>query len=93
MDALREMLDQTPEMIYPEGRLVILTYHSLEDRDVKNFIKAGNYSGKTESDVFGRVIGLPFKAVNKKVIVPNENEITNNSRARSAKLRIAERNE
>jgi 16S rRNA (cytosine1402-N4)-methyltransferase len=93
MDALREMLDQTPEMIYPKGRLVILTYHSLEDRDVKNFIRAGNYSGKIESDVFGQVTGLPFKAVNKKVIVPNENEINNNSRARSAKLRIAERNE
>jgi len=93
MEALHEMLDQTPEMIYPEGRLVVLTYHSLEDRDVKNFIKAGNYSGKTESDVFGQISGLPFKAVNKKVIVPSDNEINNNSRARSAKLRIAERNE
>lgn len=93
MDALREMLNQTAEMIYPNGRFVVLTYHSLEDRDVKSFFKAGNYTGKIESDLFGQITRLPFKVINKKVIVPKENEINNNSRARSAKLRIAERNE
>ena len=93
MDALREMLEQTPEMINPGGRLVILTYHSLEDRDVKNFMRAGNFTGKTESDVYGKVSGIPFSPINKKVIIPDENEINNNTRARSAKLRMAERNE
>jgi 16S rRNA (cytosine1402-N4)-methyltransferase len=93
MEALREMLNQTEEMIMPGGRLVILTYHSLEDRDLKNFIKTGNFSGVAEKDVFGRVPKVPFRAINRKVIIPDENEIANNSRARSAKLRIAERND
>ena len=93
MEALREMLEQTPEMIIPGGRLAILTYHSLEDRLVKNFMRSGNFEGKTESDVFGNVIGLPFKTVNNKVIIPNEEEINKNSRARSAKLRIAIKND
>lgn len=92
MDALKEMLEQTAEIILPEGRLVILTYHSLEDRFVKNFIRAGNFTGEVTKDVFGRAINVPFSAVNKKVIIPDDNEININSRARSAKLRIAERN-
>jgi len=93
IEALKEMLTLTPEMILPGGRLVIITYHSLEDRLVKNFMRSGNFEGKVESDVFGNIHGVPFKVVNNKVIVPNENEINNNSRARSAKLRIAERND
>jgi 16S rRNA (cytosine1402-N4)-methyltransferase len=92
IQALREMLSQSPEILHPKGRMVILTYHSLEDRDVKNFFRSGNFEGKIESDVYGRISGLPFKLINKKVVVPDENEIINNSRARSAKLRIAERN-
>lgn len=93
MEALREMLEQTPEMIISGGRLVILTYHSLEDRLVKNFMRSGNFEGKTESDVFGNINGLPFKVFNNKVIIPNETEINQNSRARSAKLRIAIKND
>ncbi len=93
MEALREMLEQTTEMIVPGGRLVILTYHSLEDRDVKNFIRTGKFSGEVEKDVYGRLPKVPFRAVNKKVIIPGETEINKNSRARSAKLRIAERND
>ena len=92
MEALKEMLEQTVEVLIPEGRLVILTYHSLEDRFVKNFIRAGNFSGEVNKDVFGKAINVPLSAVNKKVIIPNDNEININSRARSAKLRIAERN-
>ena len=93
MEALTEMLEQTSEMIKPGGRLVILTYHSLEDRFVKNFIRSGNFKGELEKDVFGRVVNVPFTAINKKVIIPDDNEININSRSRSAKLRIAERNE
>ena len=93
MEALKEMLEQTAEMILPEGRLVILTYHSLEDRFVKNYIRAGNFSGEVNKDVFGRAINVPFSAVNKKVIIPDISEININSRARSAKLRIAEKND
>ena len=93
MDVLKEMLEQTSEMILPGGRLVILTYHSLEDRFVKNFIRSGNFKGEVKKNVFGQAVNLPFSAVNKRIIVPDEYEINNNSRARSAKLRIAERND
>jgi len=70
--------------------LVVITYHSLEDRIVKNFTKTGNFEGKVEKDFFGNAIS-PFKPLSNKVIIPTEKEINNNSRARSAKLRIAER--
>ena len=93
MEALKEMLEKTPEVILPGGRLVILSYHSLEDRFVKNFIRAGKFSGEVEKDVYGKVIGVPFTAINKKIITPDIIEINMNPRARSAKLRIAERNE
>ena len=90
MESLRRLLEQSVELLPPGGRLVILTYHSLEDRMVKNFIRTGNVEGRAEQDFFGR-IEAPFRAVNHKVIVPDEAEIERNPRSRSAKLRIAER--
>lgn len=92
MGALREFLEQTPEVIRPGGRLVVMSYHSLEDRPVKNFINSGNLKGKVEQDFYGNVI-RPFDPVTRKPIVPGEDEIEQNKRARSAKLRIAVRNE
>lgn len=90
MDSLRAMLRQAVELLKPGGRLVVITYHSLEDRIVKNFIKTGNVEGTVEKDFFGRV-QTPLRAVNNKVIVPTEEEVERNPRARSAKLRIAEK--
>ena len=90
MDALREMLQQTIRILKPGGRLVVITYHSLEDRMVKNFIKTGNVEGKEEKDVYGRT-STPLEAVNRKPILPQESEIAQNTRARSAKLRVAEK--
>lgn len=89
MRALKDMLEQTLRVLKPGGRLVVITYHSLEDRLVKNFLKSGNFEGKVEQDFFGNVKS-PFRLVNNKVIVPSEEEIMLNPRARSAKLRIAE---
>ena len=91
MDVLHEFLEQSIQLLKPGGRLVVITYHSLEDRMVKNFIKSGDFSGKQENDFFGNVES-PLVAINRKVIVPNEEEIERNPRARSAKLRIAEKN-
>ena len=90
MDSLRSMLQQASDMLNPGGRLVVITYHSLEDRIVKNFIKTGNVEGVVEKDFFGRV-NAPLRAVNNKVIVPTDEEVERNPRARSAKLRIAEK--
>ena len=90
MDALKEMLRSATELLKPGGRLSVITYHSLEDRIVKNMMKAGNAEGKIEQDVFGR-IETPFKLVNNKVIVPDADEQERNPRSRSAKLRIAEK--
>jgi 16S rRNA (cytosine1402-N4)-methyltransferase len=90
MDALHDFLEQSIELLKPGGRLVVITYHSLEDRMVKNFIRSGDFSGKQEQDFFGNVT-TPLEAVNRKVIVPSEEEIGQNPRARSAKLRIAEK--
>lgn len=90
MDSLRKMLSQTTELLKPGGRIAILTYHSLEDRLVKNFFKTGNFEGKAEKDFFGK-INTPFKLINNKVIAPSDAEIERNPRSRSAKLRIAEK--
>ncbi len=91
MDALKEMLKSATEMLKPGGRLVIITYHSLEDRIVKNVMKTGNAEGKTEQDFFGRT-NSPFTLVNNKVIVPSEDEQQRNPRSRSAKLRVIIKN-
>ena len=90
MDALRDMLKATSELLAPGGRLSVITYHSLEDRIVKNVMKTGNAEGKVAQDFFGR-IESPFMLVNNKVITPQQDEIENNPRSRSAKLRIAEK--
>ena len=90
MDALREMLAAATELLRPGGRLVVLSYHSLEDRMVKNLIKTGNVEGKREADFYGNV-DCPLRTVNNKVIVPGEEEQSENPRSRSAKLRIAEK--
>lgn len=89
MDALHEMLEAALKVLRPGGRLVVLTYHSLEDRMVKNFVRSGRMDGKVEQDFFGRKL-TPWRAVNNKVIVPDEEEQRTNPRSRSAKLRIAE---
>lgn len=90
MRALREMLSQTLDVLSPGGRLVVITYHSLEDRLVKNFLKTGNFEGKIQQDFFGNVQS-PFRLVNNKVIAPSVEEVERNPRSRSAKLRIAEK--
>lgn len=87
---LKALLNQSLKVLKPGGRLVIITYHSLEDRLVKNFMRSGNVEGKVEKDFFGRA-ETPFKLVNSKVIVPSQEEIDRNPRSRSAKLRIATR--
>ena len=90
MDALKEMLLSATELLNEGGRLSVITYHSLEDRIVKNIMKTGNAEGKMKQDFFGR-IETPFKLVNNKVIIPDEEELQKNPRSRSAKLRIAEK--
>ena len=90
MEALKEMLYAAAEALKPGGRLVVITYHSLEDRMVKNIMKTGNIEGKAEQDFFGNV-QTPFRVVNNKVIVASNEEVERNPRSRSAKLRIAEK--
>ena len=90
MDALKELLTQATEVLKPGGRLVVISYHSLEDRMVKNVMKTGNADGQLNKDFFGKV-DCPFHLVNNKVIVPDEEELVRNPRSRSAKLRIAEK--
>jgi len=88
--ALREMLSASQDLLVKGGRLSVISYHSLEDRLVKNFIRAGNFSGQPEKDFYGNPL-VQMKAVNRQVIIPDEEEIKKNNRARSAKLRIAEK--
>ena len=89
MEALKGLLESAVKVVRPGGRIAIITYHSIEDRMVKNFIRSGNCEGNIEKDFFGRVL-CPLRAVNNKVIVASEEEVSSNPRARSAKLRIAE---
>ena len=90
MDALKEMLNSAKDLLCEGGRLSVITYHSLEDRIVKNMMKAGNVEGKIKQDFFGR-IEAPFRLINNKVIVPSDEEQQQNPRSRSAKLRVAEK--
>jgi len=90
MTTLELMLKQSLKVLKPDGRLVVMTYHSLEDRLVKNFMKTGNFEGISEQDFFGN-FNTPFRLINKKVIVPDADEQAQNPRSRSAKLRIAEK--
>jgi 16S rRNA (cytosine1402-N4)-methyltransferase len=90
IEALKEFLLSTVSLVKTGGRLVIISYHSLEDRLVKNFMKSGNFEGEIEKDIYGR-FDTPFVMVNKKIIVPSDEEINLNPRSRSAKLRIAEK--
>lgn len=90
MTVLKEFLSQTVECLKPRGRLVVIAYHSLEDRLVKNFMRSGKFEGEIEKDFFGNPL-TPFNLLTHKAIVPDENEIAINPRARSAKLRVAEK--
>lgn len=90
LDALRTMLQQAVEVLNPGGRLVVMSYHSLEDRLVKNFFKTGNFEGVLEKDFYGNPI-VPLKVVTRKAVTASEEELQRNNRARSAKLRVAER--
>lgn len=90
ISVLKALLTQALKVLRPGGRLAVITYHSLEDRLVKNFLRSGNFEGKIEKDFFGRA-NTPFALVNNKVIVPSAEEIERNPRSRSAKLRIAEK--
>jgi 16S rRNA (cytosine1402-N4)-methyltransferase len=90
LDVLKTMLNQAVEVLKPGGRLVVITYHSLEDRLVKNLMKTGNFEGKLEKDFYGNPL-TPLRMINSKPIVPDNEEIERNPRSRSAKLRIAEK--
>jgi len=90
IDYLKEMLQQALDVLKKDGRLVVITYHSLEDRIVKNFMKTGNFEGEEKKDFYGNLI-TPFRIINKKGTIPDNREIEDNKRARSARLRIAEK--
>jgi len=89
LSTLKEMLQQSTRLLRPRGRLVVLSYHSLEDRIVKHFLHAGNFSGNLRKDIYGNVL-RPFKSVYKKPITPSAEEVRANNRARSARLRAGE---
>ena len=91
LGALKELLQQIPPLLKPGGRAAIITFHSLEDRIVKNFFRSGTFSTDEKDEIYGTHRESPFTIITKKPILPAEGEIKNNSRARSAKLRIAEK--
>jgi 16S rRNA (cytosine1402-N4)-methyltransferase len=92
LNALKELLEQCKEILGKGGRLAVISYHSLEDRLVKNFMSKGNFSGESERDeIYGSPVHSPFRVITKKPVIPTEEEVTRNPRSRSAKLRIAER--
>jgi len=91
MGALKQLLTATADVLKPGGRLVVMSYHSLEDRLVKNYLKRGSFSGEVEKDFYGNVL-KSFTEVERRPIIPAEDEVERNNRARSAKLRIGERN-
>ncbi len=90
LDSLKGLLEQSAELLKPDGRLSVITYHSLEDRLVKNFMQKGKFSGEVEKDFFGNKL-TPFEQINRKPIVSTDEELNDNNRARSAKLRVAKR--
>lgn len=91
LEALKEFLIQSRDALVQGGRLVVMSYHSLEDRIVKDFINHGNFEGESEKDLYGNRLHIAFKAINRKPILPSDEEVKQNSRARSARLRVAER--
>ena len=88
--ALKEMLQQASEVLNPQGKLVVISYHSLEDRLVKDFMKTGNFEGEPQKDFFGNLL-RPLKPTTSKPLLPSDEEIEVNNRARSAKMRVAEK--
>lgn len=90
LEALREMLSQAAGLLVPDGRLVVISYHSLEDRLVKNFMKTGNFDGEPEKDFYGNLL-RPLRPVSSKAVVPSADELARNNRSRSAKMRVAEK--
>ena len=90
LEALKDLLKQASEILKPGGRLVVISYHSLEDRLVKNFMKTGNFEGELKKDFYGNPL-VPFKVVSRKAVTPSADELERNNRSRSAKLRIAEK--
>ena len=92
LEALKAMLQQTVELLNPGGRLVVMSYHSLEDRLVKNFFKTGNFEGELKKDFYGNPL-VPLKLVTRKAVTASEEELQRNPRSRSAKLRVAEKKE
>ena len=92
MEALKMALEQSLKVLRPGGRLVVISYHSLEDRLVKNFLRSGNFSGSVEKDFFGRAL-TPFEIITRKAVVPTAEELERNPRSRSAKLRAAAKRE
>ena len=90
LETLQSLLEQAVDALHPGGRLVVISYHSLEDKLVKNYMKTGNFEGKINQDLYGNII-RPLTPINRKVLMPSDEEIKLNPRSRSAKLRIAER--